>query len=145
MGGVVTVNIKASKTDPFKEGAQVSLVKTFCSVCPFSALFKYCTLRGRFPGPFFIHQDGSFLTKHDVDALLQGCFHSQRGISTHSFRIGGATAAAKAGVPAHVIQLLGRWRSDAFKKYVRIAPHYFRHWSSSYAQLFKKQMEFMGT
>ena len=33
--------------------------------------------------------------------------------SGHSFRIGAATAAAVAGVPAHFIKMLGRWQSEA--------------------------------
>ena len=37
----------------------------------------------------------------------------------HSFRIGAATSAAAAGIPAHMIQALGHWSSDAFKLYVR--------------------------
>uniref|UniRef100_A0A1X7SJB1 Tyr recombinase domain-containing protein n=1 Tax=Amphimedon queenslandica TaxID=400682 RepID=A0A1X7SJB1_AMPQE len=37
----------------------------------------------------------------------------------HSFRIGAATTAAAAGVPAHIIKHLGRWSSDAYLLYVR--------------------------
>lgn len=42
-----------------------------------------------------------------------------RGIHGHSFRIGGATLLAAAGVPEHVIKLAGRWQSNAFLVYVR--------------------------
>ena len=41
-------------------------------------------------------------------------------LDTHSFRIGGATAAFAAGVPESAIQLLGRWSSDAYRAYLRI-------------------------
>ena len=37
-----------------------------------------------------------------------------------SFRIGAATYAAKQGVPDDKITHWGRWKSDAFKKYIRI-------------------------
>ena len=37
----------------------------------------------------------------------------------HSFRIGAATSAALAGVEDSTIQLLGRWQSAAFLRYVR--------------------------
>ena len=37
----------------------------------------------------------------------------------HSFRIGAATSAAAAGIPAHMVQALGCWSSDAFKFYTR--------------------------
>ena len=142
-GGVVVVTIKASKTDPFRDGARVSLVKTHCPFCPVSAMHKFCSLRGDFPGPLFLLSDGSYFTKSDMAQLLLGCFKLDKGFSSHSFRIGGATAAAKAGVPAHIIQLLGRWRSDAFKKYVRISPRYFAHWSRAYGKLFSCQMEYL--
>ncbi|XP_074650158.1 uncharacterized protein LOC141905243 [Tubulanus polymorphus] len=38
--------------------------------------------------------------------------------TSHSFRIGAATN----GVPEPVIRELGRWKSDAFKRYIRISP-----------------------
>lgn len=40
--------------------------------------------------------------------------------SGHSFRRGGATTMARAGVPPEIIQVQGRWRSDAYKLYVQI-------------------------
>ena len=39
--------------------------------------------------------------------------------STHSLRIGGATALAAAGIPDSTIQTLGRWKSLAFLAYIR--------------------------
>ncbi|KAK3740316.1 hypothetical protein QZH41_009409 [Actinostola sp. cb2023] len=39
--------------------------------------------------------------------------------SSHSFRIGAATVAARNGVPDHLIQTLGRWSSNAYKGYIR--------------------------
>lgn len=38
----------------------------------------------------------------------------------HSLRIGGATAAAAAGVPPAVIRCCGRWNSDVFEVYTRL-------------------------
>ena len=40
----------------------------------------------------------------------------------HIFRIGAATSAAMAGVENCTIQLLGRWQSAAFLRYIR-TPH----------------------
>lgn len=37
----------------------------------------------------------------------------------HSFRIGAATTAAAAGVPAHTIKMMGRWSSEAYTLYIR--------------------------
>ena len=41
----------------------------------------------------------------------------------HSFRIGGATAAAMAGLPERVLKAHGRWRSDVVRKYMRDNEH----------------------
>ena len=38
----------------------------------------------------------------------------------HSFRIGAATEATKNGLPENVIQQLGRWQSNAVRRYIRI-------------------------
>ena len=52
---------------------------------------------------------------------------SQAGVecsrfSAHSFSIGAATMAAAKGVADLTIQSLGRWKSDSFKRYIRM-PH----------------------
>jgi len=46
----------------------------------------------------------------------------------HSFKIGVATTAAKCGLSDSAIQQLGRWRSSAYKRYIR-------HSSSTLAML----------
>jgi hypothetical protein len=38
--------------------------------------------------------------------------------SSHSFRRGGATLAAQTGISSSLIQLMGDWKSDAYKKYI---------------------------
>lgn len=42
--------------------------------------------------------------------------------SGHSLQRGGATAMAAAGVPPDIIQIQGRWRSDAYKLYQQLGP-----------------------
>jgi hypothetical protein len=37
----------------------------------------------------------------------------------HSFRIGALTSTASSGIPLSVIQNMGRWKSDAFMRYIR--------------------------
>ena len=39
---------------------------------------------------------------------------------SHSFRIGAASMAAEQGLSDAQIRLMGRWKSNAFKKYIRI-------------------------
>ena len=52
-------------------------------------------------------------------------------ISARSLRPGGATALLCANVDPNTIQLLGRWRSDAMLRYLRVQAHAFR---SNFAQ-----------
>ena len=41
--------------------------------------------------------------------------------STHSGRYAGAAMLAAAGLPDHIIQQMGRWKSDVFMKYIRFS------------------------
>jgi hypothetical protein len=52
-------------------------------------------------------------------------------ISSHSLRIGGASALAAANVPDYLIQRMGRWNSLAFLQYVRLASSAFSTASDS--------------
>ena len=68
-------------------------------------------------------QDGRPLTKSlfvgRVRKALTLAGIDQGNYAGHSFRIGAATAAAAAGVPAHTIKIMGRWSSDAYTLYIR--------------------------
>ena len=48
---------------------------------------------------------------------------SPSAYSGHSFRRGGATWALQAGVPGEVIQMMGDWRSEAYKVYLETNLH----------------------
>lgn len=43
-----------------------------------------------------------------------------RRYQAHGFRIGAATSAAESGASDIQIQSMGRWKSGAFQKYIRI-------------------------
>ena len=47
----VFVRIKASKTNPFRQGISICLGKTGLELCPVAALFSYIALRGTSPDP----------------------------------------------------------------------------------------------
>ena len=59
------VKIKASETDPFRQGVLVYVGKTNKPLCPVSALLAYMVMRGKGPGPLFIFQDGKPLLHKD--------------------------------------------------------------------------------
>ena len=54
-----------------------------------------------------------------VRCALNAAGIDQSRYSGHSFWIGAATSAAAAGVPAHIIKMLGRWSSEAYLLYMR--------------------------
>ena len=50
-GAILFVTIKASKTDPFRQGSTVTLGKTDRLLCPISAILPYVAVRGSEAGP----------------------------------------------------------------------------------------------
>ena len=56
---VVSIRIKQSKTDPFRQGVTIFLGRTDGMVCPVAALMSYLAVRGPGGGPLFRYQDGS--------------------------------------------------------------------------------------
>ena len=117
------IRIKASKTDPFREGVDVYLGWTGQPLCPVSATVANLVRRKDGPGPLFRFEDGRPLTRpllvRKVRAALEEAGASSAGVSGHSFRIGAATMAAERGVEDSVIKDMGRWRSNAFQRYIR--------------------------
>ena len=61
---------------------------------------------------------GTSLT-HELRDVLQHCGILPQHYFSHSFRIGAATTAAAAGIPAWLIKVLGRWSSDCYERYIR--------------------------
>ena len=118
--GAVVIFIKASKTDPFRQGVPLRLEPNRSSLCPVAALRHYCRIHPSRTGPLFTFQNGRFLSRKDINALLVSTTDGLANISSHSLRIGAASTAAAAGCPKWLIQALGRWSSDCFRDYIRI-------------------------
>ena len=120
-GNTAYVNIKISKTDPFREGQVIRLAASNSSVCPVRAL-KNHLLNCHMPHqPLFTFVDASFLSRQVLSNVLRSLLpkNSCGPISSHSFRIGAATTAAAAGVPEWLIKVLGRWSSDCYERYIK--------------------------
>ena len=115
--------LKQSKTDQVGQGAHIILGKTGQDLCPVGAVLSYLAERGPRPGPFFLDSSGCPLTKPnfvaEIRRVLETLGFPQDQYAGHSFRIGAATSAALAGVEDLMIQLLGRWQSAAFLRYIR--------------------------
>lgn len=117
----VSVVIKESKSDPFRLGVTVRVGALNHCLCPVRALQNFLLFRGSNPGPLFVFHNGAFLTRKFLADLLKQWFPHVPTANTHSFRRGGATALASSGVSSFVIQILGRWKSDTYLKYIDIA------------------------
>ena len=88
---IVQVNIKQSKTDPFRQGITLSLGRTGHKICPVKAIVPFLAARGSGPGPLFVLHNQQMLTREMFSAALDKVFtqlHLDKDqFNTHSFRI----------------------------------------------------------
>ena len=93
--------------------------------CPVALLQSYLQLRPKGDGPLFVFKDSSPVPQTFFRTNLRSCLHlaghSNATIKSHSFRIGAATEAARKGWSHDHIQRMGRWRSNAFHRYIRLS------------------------
>ena len=123
---IIHITIKQSKTDPFRQGVTLSLGHTSHEICPVRAIAPFLAAQGNKPGPLFILHNGKMLTREmfgsALDRILTLLHLNKEHFNAHSFRIGAATLAKQAGMSDTHIKMLGRWRSDAYQRYVRMSP-----------------------
>ena len=129
------IHIKKSKTDPFRLGVTIRVGVVAHQLCPVTALFRYLQLRGLQPGPLFRYSNGRLLTRINVFELLTRSLPHLPNVNTHSFRRGGATALAAAGVSSDVIRIVGRWKSDAYTRYVQFPDNFFVQANTNMAKM----------
>ena len=121
-----TLFLKRSKTDQQGKGTRINFRKLTKSTCPYHSMATYMALaspKDPYTTPLFCFSNGRPLTrlrllKHLRRQLQRAGYHPHQ-YNTHSFRIGGATSAAEAGASQATIQQLGRWRSQAYRCYIR--------------------------
>ena len=122
----IQVQIKASKTDPFRHGVTVYIGATNGLLCPVAAVLSYMVDRGNTPGLLFKWADGRYLTREKfvvhVRLALSAAGLMATNYAGHSFLIGAATTAARCGIQDALIKMLRRWESLAYTRYIRTAP-----------------------
>ena len=118
---IMSLRIKASKTDPFRVGCVVRIGRVDNDLCAVRLMHRYISIHPYPDGPLFVMNNTHFMTRNDVVEFIRRCFPSALDLNTHSFRIGGASAAASAGVANSTIQVLGRWSSDAYQRYLHFS------------------------
>ena len=135
---ILRVKLKKSKTDQLGHGADVFVGKTECPICPVAGVLAYMVTRGNQAGPFFRFQDRKPLTKpaftKEIRTVLETIGLPYQNFAGHSFRIGAATAAAKAGLEDSTIRTLGRWNSSAFLTYIRMPRDHLAKFSALLSQ-----------
>ena len=107
-------------------GQPVELVmtkQTESSICPVNSLIEYFHLRGSEFGPLFCFPDlkpipRQFFIKN-LKLNLSFCGLNTSLYQSHSFRIGGASFFASLGFSDEQIRLLGRWKTNSFRIYIR--------------------------
>jgi hypothetical protein len=90
--------------------------------CPVQALKEFLRLRQNNPGPLFIKANQP-VTRKAFISVLKACLKylnvSPDNYNIHSFRIGRTTDMAEQNISHAHIQRIGRWRSNAYLKYIR--------------------------
>ena len=115
-----TLHIKASKTDPFRQGIHIRIAANDTQLCPVNALKLFLNTRKQIDGPLFTYTNNKYLTRADVNKTLSTFTNGAADISSHSLRIGAASTAAAMGCPKWLIQGMGRWTSDCYRRYIHI-------------------------
>jgi len=130
----IELRIRGSKTDQRKQGCRRTQQVSGDSVlCPVKCMVEWFGLTegSSIPAtaPLFSIPKGAdglewtVLTRETITMLMKGaatdCGLNPASVATHSIRISGATALLMAGVPPEVVQIMGRWISNAFIGYTR--------------------------
>ena len=99
------VKIKASKTDPFRKGSEIHIGLGCHPLCAVQAMMAYLSHRGSSQGPLFCLQDGQPLSRGLLTDWLRQIMAAAGvagNFSSHSFRIGAATVAARNAYQLHI-------------------------------------------
>ncbi len=128
----MSVRIRSSKTDQFRQGNQVLIARTGTATCPVGMTRRYLSMANEPLGSQELLFRAIVKTKKGETLRASGGISYTRmrevvleqlrsiGLDTkqfgiHSLRAGGATAAAQAGIADRLFKRHGRWRSESAK------------------------------
>ncbi|RUA06911.1 MAG: hypothetical protein DSY43_00975 [Gammaproteobacteria bacterium] len=108
----------------YNNGQFCLVISRQSTCCPVLFMLEYLRLRGSKPGPLFQSQEGLPVSRSEftsrLSAVIKLCGLDPSRYKGHSFRIGAASHAADKGMSDSQIRTLGRWKSNAFLKYIRV-------------------------
>ncbi|XP_055996171.1 uncharacterized protein LOC130054184 isoform X1 [Ostrea edulis] len=122
----IQIKLKHSKVDQIGEGETITIQNSqFGSqIQPIKIIQEYLAIRPSVQGKLFCHFSGQPLTRYQFTAVLNKVLSiiglEGKKYKSHSFRIGAATSAAMFGMSEEEICKAGRWKSKAYKIYVRM-------------------------
>lgn len=140
--GTVTLTIRDSKVSLVAEQTHFSPYErsgvAFCGSSLLGWYMEHRASSGRASGWLFPSATGGKMPNTRFVAefqarLDQAGLPGRQDFSGHSFRAGGATDLFDGGAPSRIVQLCGRWRSEAYLLYIR--DHWFSR-SHAAAQAF---------
>jgi hypothetical protein len=119
-----TIHLRASKTDPFRHEVDVRICWPE-AVRALAAMLSQLPAPLRHPHmPLFALEDGTPLKRSlllSVTSHLLRCTHIDTSMYDGlSFRRGGATSLSSAGVSDRMVQMMGRWQSNVYARYIDI-------------------------
>ena len=119
----IYVHLRFSKTDQWGKGIKIEIPKAIGIICPVESLVDYLKVRPTVNGPLFCHFNGNALSRYQFSAMLSKTLKCSgiepSNYKSHSFRIGSASALFMAGYSEDAIKHIGRWKSTAYKSYIR--------------------------
>jgi hypothetical protein len=118
----ITIFLPRSKTDQYGNGVHVR-ISNAAAIIDLMNYLNHCTSVVRQPdSPLFVWASGDILTRR---AMLSFSNRALKNIGFDlskwygiSFRRGGATSLAMAGIPDRIIKIIGRWKSIAYARYI---------------------------
>jgi integrase len=136
--GSIVANVKYSKTNQFhKRPFDLKLLQFHHVLSPTMAIhhaFRQCPLPSDAPA-FVMSVKGTPMTgkvfNDKFKKMVASTGLDSSTFSSHSFRRGGACWALQCGVPGEIVQQLGDWKSDCYKRYLDELPQqvhdYYHH------------------
>ena len=107
----------------YKHSVNAADIVITCTPIMAKILSEYLVLRGNHRGPFFCSVNHSPFSRNTfvsfMKELLDDLKLNPQHYNSHSFRIGKATDMAQQGFSEIEICTLGRWKSDAYKAYLK--------------------------
>lgn len=118
----MSVRVKSSKTD--SKGFILHIGCSQHTVCAVCAMTDYLNTRAMSGSdPLFLFDNDTILSRSilvsTTRSYLAMCGIDPEKYTGHSYRVGGATSAAEAGLSDWEIKAMGRWNSECYHRYIK--------------------------